>query len=275
MVDDNITETGDSQASSPVSRKSGKRINIVIESAFNGDLNKLQECFTNEDNPYHERLQEQINSIDEDGRSPVEIAATEGHVEMMKFLIEKGSEQDTRNPLTGKSPLDMACILGREDIVRELLANEVKYDATSVSGYTALHHASVWDQRKCIKQLIDLDADLGAKTKNGERPRDIAVRYNHTECAGFLDLSEARKDLKNLITEIKEIIDDPQKLQGRLAKDEKMIAVNACADKQEWLDTNNSASIKEVHRQFKELTGILEPIQAKLAEPPPEKPQRK
>lgn len=134
MVDDNITETGDSQASSPVSRKSGKRINIVIESAFNGDLNKLQECFTNEDNPYHERLQEQINSIDEDGRSPVEIAATEGHVEMMKFLIEKGSEQDTRNPLTGKSPLDMACILGREDIVRELLANEVKYDATSVSG---------------------------------------------------------------------------------------------------------------------------------------------
>ncbi|PIK37085.1 putative ankyrin repeat domain-containing protein 45 [Apostichopus japonicus] len=129
---------------------------------------------------------------------------------MMKFLMRKDRARYPE-PAIGKSPLDMACILGREDIVRELLANEVKYDATSVS--------------------------------------------------------EARKDLKNLITEIKEIIDDPQKLQGRLAKDEKMIAVNACADKQEWLDTNNSASIKEVHRQFKELTGILEPIQAKLAEP--------
>lgn len=247
----------------------------MIDCAFSGDVAKLQDCFANEDNPYHERLDEQINSMDEDGRSPVEIAATEGHLEVMKFLIEKGSEKDTRNPQSGKSPLDMACILGREDIVMELLANEVDYNTPSVSGYTALHHASAWDQRKCIKQLIDLDADLGAKTNHGERPRDVALRYNHTECAAFLDLSEARRDLKILITETKETIDDPQKLQGRLAKDEKMVAVNACAEKQEWLDTNHSASIKEVQRQFKELSEILEPIQAKLAEPPPEKPPKK
>lgn len=38
----------------------------------------------------------------------------------------------------------------------------------------------------------------------------------------FFSSSEARRDLKILITETKETIDDPQKLQGRLAKDEKV-----------------------------------------------------
>lgn len=153
MPEGETSEKGDSEPSSPVSRKSGKRLNVVIDCAFSGDVAKLQDCFANEDNPYHERLDEQINSMDEDGRSPVEIAATEGHLEVMKFLIEKGSEKDTRNPQSGKSPLDMACILGREDIVMELLANEVDYNTPSVSGKIELTHCLC---PVFISQIMDL-----------------------------------------------------------------------------------------------------------------------
>lgn len=275
MTEDETAGMAESLSSSPVSRKSGKRLNVVIQSAFSGDVAKLQDCFSNEDNPYHDRVEEQINSVDEDGRSPLEIAATEGHLEMLKYLIEKGSEVNTRNPQNGKSPLDMACILGRDDIVKELLVNEVELNSSPPKGYTALHHASVWDHRKCIQLLVEVEADLDVKTSNGERARDIAQRYNHIKCAEFLDLSEAKRNLKNLIKETKEILEDPQKLQGRLAKDEKMTALNACTEKQDWLDNTSNPSIGDVQKQLKDLSEALEPIQVKLSEPPPEKPPRK
>ena len=71
------------------SRKSGKRLNIVLQCAAKGDTARLQDCFSKEDDPYYDRVESQLNSRDDEGRSPVEIACTEGHLDMLRLLLEK------------------------------------------------------------------------------------------------------------------------------------------------------------------------------------------
>ena len=122
------------QKPSSASNKHGKRLNIVLQCAESGDAARLQECFSNEDDPYFDRVESQINSTDDDGRSPVEIASIEGHIEILRLLIEKGSEINVRNPNTSKTALDMACILGRDDIVKELLEKGAEADLATNRG---------------------------------------------------------------------------------------------------------------------------------------------
>lgn len=115
-------ERAESVASNQSGKRSGKRLNIVIQCAASGDTSRLLECFANEEDPYHDRVESQLNSADAEGRSPVEIAVTENQIEMLKLLQEKGSGLDTRNTMSARTPLDMACILGRNEALKALLA---------------------------------------------------------------------------------------------------------------------------------------------------------
>ncbi|XP_030853340.1 ankyrin repeat domain-containing protein 45 [Strongylocentrotus purpuratus] len=269
-------ERAESVASNQSGKRSGKkRLNIVIQCAASGDTSRLLECFANEEDPYHDRVESQLNSADEEGRSPVEIAVTENQIEMLKLLQEKGSGLDTRNSMSARTPLDMACILGRNEALKALLAGGADANNSTKRGYTAIHHAAAWGRMDCLKTLVKYGASLTIKTKHGERARDTALRYKHEDCSFFLDWSEARRGLVSILQETKETIEDPQKLQGRLAKDEKMTGLNVCGEKQEWLDSNPNASIEDFHKQEEDLRTSLEAILVKLSEPPPEKPHRR
>ncbi|XP_071507965.1 ankyrin repeat domain-containing protein 45-like [Diadema antillarum] len=268
-------ENAESSSSAQNVKRSAKRLNIVIQCAVSGDTSRLLEAYANEDDPYHDRVESQINSVDEEGRSPVEIAVSEGHIEMLRLLIEKGSDMNTRNENSGRSPLDMACILGRADALQELLEKGADADIATNRGYTALHHAAAWGRKDALKLLVKHGACLTTKTSHGERARDTALRYKHENCSYYLDWSEARRSLVQILTETKETIEDPQKLQGRLSKDEKMTGLNVCTDKQEWLDATSSPSIEDFKKQEEDLRSSLEAILIKLSEPPPEKPHRR
>ena len=54
-------------------------------------------------------------------------------------------------------------------------------------GYTALHQAAAWGKIESLKALVDGGADLQLRTKNKERARETALRYNQTECVDYLD----------------------------------------------------------------------------------------
>jgi hypothetical protein len=55
------------------------------------------------------------------------------------------------------------------------------------AGYTALHRAAAWGKIEALKPLVEADADLQLKTDSGERAREVALRYNQTECVDYLD----------------------------------------------------------------------------------------
>ncbi|XP_033098517.1 ankyrin repeat domain-containing protein 45-like [Anneissia japonica] len=254
---------------------SSKRMNFVFRCISNGDLSRLQECFTNEQDPYFGLVEGKLNSFDEDGRTPTEASCIMGDADMVRFLLVKGANPNVRNKQSGKSALDMACILGREQIVKDLLENGAEIDLASPRGYTALHHAAAWGRLQCLKILVEFGAILSVLTTYGEKARDVALRYKHDDCAYYLDWSEAKRGLLAVIGNMKETIEDPQKLQGKLSKDEKMTVINLCSEKQEWLDTADHATIEAIIKNKEQLIEALEPIQQKLLEPAPEKPHRR
>ena len=78
----------------------------------------------------------------------------------------------------------------REDILQTLLArSDVNARA---NGATALHHATIWENRRLVELLIAAGADLNARDKQGETPRDVARRRNSKSIAEVLDKAANR-----------------------------------------------------------------------------------
>jgi len=53
-------------------------------------------------------------------------------------------------------------------------------------GYSCLHLACVWNQLEVVKCIIAGGGDIDQKTINGEKPIDIAKRYQHHDLVEYL-----------------------------------------------------------------------------------------
>ena len=73
--------------------------NITMICAYKGDPVRFLQCFANEDDPHHEVVADQINARSEldDGRTPLDIAAMLGRTEMVRELIEKEADINSSN----------------------------------------------------------------------------------------------------------------------------------------------------------------------------------
>ncbi|KAK3088369.1 hypothetical protein FSP39_018326 [Pinctada imbricata] len=206
---------------------------IVTHCILKNDIERLQKSFEDDTDPYKETVQELLNTRGDDGKSPLDLAAMLGRIDMSKELIQRGAEI---NSVTSK-------------------------------GYCALHHAAAWGRIGVLKVLVEAIADLQIKNVNGERARETALRYNKTECVDFLDWAEAKFALLDTIKTYQETIADPEKVQGRLAKDDKNIVINSCKEKAEWVENTTDATTQDFISQKAALDEIVEPILLKLMEP--------
>ncbi|XP_039270106.2 ankyrin repeat domain-containing protein 45-like [Styela clava] len=210
--------------------------NIVMHCALRGDLDMLKAALDNNDDPHHDVALEKINQ---------------------------------RNNV-GKTPLEIACMLGRENIVQELIKRGVDVNDQTGAGYSALHIAASWGSRHCLEVLVENGAKLNARNNHGETARLAASRYNKEECVQFLDWAAAKKTLEDFIAELREMISDPEKLQGiKLSKEEKTSTISTCNEKQEWLDNNPEATVTDFLSKKQELEKDVENLLAKINSPPP------
>eukprot|EP00794_Sanderia_malayensis_P015964 gene15964-17570_t len=200
--------------------------------------------------------------------------ATNGEVENLRDFManvvptmeEGGDIINERNEL-GKSPLEIAAMLGRTEMLQELKTHGADVNLENSSGYCALHLAAMWGWIDCVTFLVDNGADLQRKTKFGERPRECAMRFDKQDCAKYLDQSEARQDLKKLVQSFKEIVSDPEKHMGKLSKDDRVTGNKACDEKANWVEANKeTATVEEVNSATEQLREILKPILSKLKE---------
>mmetsp|Transcript_22581 Transcript_22581/g.20505 ORF Transcript_22581/g.20505 Transcript_22581/m.20505 type:complete len:295 (-) Transcript_22581:170-1054(-) len=70
-------------------------------------------------------------------------------------------------------------------------------EVTDRSGLTPLHLASKLGQFDIVKLLIDMGADVNAKTLDGNTPLHYAIGYNRFDCAMRLKLSGADDEITN------------------------------------------------------------------------------
>jgi ankyrin repeat protein len=101
------------------------------------------------------------------GRTALHLAAMNGHLEIVKLLLEHGADVNAKTKEGyGYTALHSAASNGHLEIVKLLLEHGADVNAkTKYGGYTALHSATMNGHLEIVKLLLEHGADVNAKTK--------------------------------------------------------------------------------------------------------------
>ncbi|XP_064385325.1 uncharacterized protein LOC135334177 isoform X4 [Halichondria panicea] len=150
-----------------------------------GDLSALQDAIMRG---------EDVNSVDEDGCTPLIAAAVGGHADSVKELLSSGAVVDLADK-GGCTPLMWAAMFGHTDCIRELLSSGAVVDLANKDGQTPLYWAARGGHTDCVIQLLSSGAVVDLANKNGSTPLMMAARGGHTGCVRQLLSSGAVVDL--------------------------------------------------------------------------------
>jgi ankyrin repeat protein len=173
-------------------RNQGEMVNLLI--AAGADVNQQESASGLSALSFAARLSEnQIikillahgadpNVADENGSTPLHIAAGYGYAQTVALLRAGGADLD-RPDQNGLTPI-MAAIIGgnmypARSIVLGLLIAGADPNRQDNNGNSALHHAALKDMVDNIPQLIKYGADVGLQNNDGQTPLDLA-RYGLT-----------------------------------------------------------------------------------------------
>mmetsp|Transcript_1531 Transcript_1531/g.2188 ORF Transcript_1531/g.2188 Transcript_1531/m.2188 type:complete len:176 (+) Transcript_1531:47-574(+) len=107
-------------------------------------------------------------------QAPIFSAAEEGNVrEFVDLLKEDSSLRDSKNE-DGWTPLHMAAFNNQVEIVNTLIKSGAKVNAKCKDGDTPLHYASAQGSSDCLAPLVKAGADTEARDNDGESPLDVA-----------------------------------------------------------------------------------------------------
>jgi ankyrin repeat protein len=149
----------------------------IHKSSQKGDLPKVKSILQND--PYL------INSKDNDGLTPLQIAAREGHVEVCRYLLDSGA-----SVVSGFSALHYAAWKGHLDVVKLLLSRRFEVNAlTSGSRDTPLHLAVIGGNCEVVKLLLSEGADADFRDALGMSPLMDAERKGQTDIVTILKMS--------------------------------------------------------------------------------------
>jgi ankyrin repeat protein len=134
-----------------------------------------------------------IHSHNQDGWTPLHLAAFFGHVQLAAALVDRGADVDARstNAMTN-TPLHAAVAGGHTEAVRLLADRGSKVNASQHGGWTALHGAAQAGNREIVEILIAHGADVNARAENNQSPLDLALLHKRDNVAALLEELGAR-----------------------------------------------------------------------------------
>ena len=118
-----------------------------------------------------------VNSTSKEGYSLLMEAAREGHLEVIRLLLDRKVKVNQRNAVN-EDAMMLAAFKGQLETVKLL---QSKGGEINKDGWTALHYAAFQGQTPVAKYLIDNKADINAKAPNGVTPLMAAARNGHYE----------------------------------------------------------------------------------------------
>ncbi len=122
-----------------------------------------------------------VNEIDDQGNTPLMMAAATGNVQMVKFLVENGAEIDTLYTPLEKSALMVAAEHGHIEVMKLLVENGANVNLqadffvphTLGSGQNALMYAVLAKQENAVRFLLNNNANIFAQ----DRQKNTALSY--------------------------------------------------------------------------------------------------
>ncbi len=108
-------------------------------------------------------------------RTALALTACYGQTEAAKLLLERGADREAKD-MDRKTPLLLAALNGHDDTVRLLLDHGAAVEAQDQHGRTALSWAAEYGSLSIVDLLLDQGAVVDTRTVNDSTPLILAVR---------------------------------------------------------------------------------------------------
>ena len=130
-----------------------------------GDLQHAQRIldrYLGATNPLNKLLKAVLAATDDvSGNSSLHLCCANGHIELVRLLLQHGAPLDTKN-LSGSTPLHYASLTGHVSVVRELLDYGALAVVENTYGRTALDEAQSGGHANLAKMLMTYVESHGA-----------------------------------------------------------------------------------------------------------------
>jgi ankyrin repeat protein len=122
-----------------------------------------------------------------DGVTALHLACFYGQEQAVECLLNAGADASARAcNEQGSTPLQEAATAGHLNIVLLLLARGAEGDLPNFQGWTALHLAAHYGHQDIVEALL-LSGTRSYLTEEGHTPRDLALANGHVGTARVLD----------------------------------------------------------------------------------------
>jgi hypothetical protein len=120
----------------------------------------------------------ELESKNKNGQTPLSLAAWRGNEAMVKLLLEKSAELESKNK-NGQTPLSLAASRGSEAVVKLLLEKGAELESEDKDGQTPLSLAAENEEETMVKLLLEKGAELESKDVDGQTPLSLAAERGH------------------------------------------------------------------------------------------------
>ncbi|KAL0994681.1 hypothetical protein UPYG_G00125760 [Umbra pygmaea] len=127
-----------------------------------------------------------IEDHNENGHTPLMEAASAGHVEVARVLLEYGAGINTHSNEFKESALTLACYKGHLDMVRFLLEAGADQEHKTDEMHTALMEACMDGHVEVARLLLDSGAQVNMPADSFESPLTLAACGGHVDLAALL-----------------------------------------------------------------------------------------
>jgi len=131
-----------------------------------------------------------VSAQGNDGRTPLDLATqSKRNLEIANLLRKHGGKtrKEFKELEAAKESIHAAARYGKIETVKQHLDAGVDVNAgVHRTEQTPLYYAAQYGRKEVVELLIAKGADVNAKTKRGDTPLDVAIKFKHTETADLL-----------------------------------------------------------------------------------------